>query len=165
MIGGSEHDIWELDGCMWKATRPNHFGWTVLAGDGGLPVVMEATPLEYLVRWQISNRILGDAVRLRGIHSDEFGTRVIISQPFIAGSYPDSLQVRELMRALGFRLVPSFSVGAQPDSSFFNPDLGIALFDATTDNFILTKGIPIPIDIIPVTVDLKLRSQLRKLMS
>lgn len=165
VIGGSEHDIWELDGCMWKATRPNHFGWTVLAGDGEMPEVMEATPLEYLVRWQISNRILGDAVRLRGVHSDGSGTRVIISQPFIAGTYPDSLQVRELMRTLGFHFVPSFSVGAQPDSSYFNTDLNIAFFDATTDNFIFSEGIPIPVDIIPVKVGSKLRSQLLKLMA
>lgn len=164
MIGGSEHDIWELEGCMWKVTRPDRFGWTVLAGSSGTPEVMEATPLEYLVRWQISNLILGDAVRLRGVHSDEWGTRIIISQPFIAGTYPDSLQVRELMRTLGFHFVPSFSVGAQPDSTYYNPDLNIALFDATTDNFIFSKGTPIPVDIIPVTVGPKLRSQLLKLM-
>ena len=26
MIGGSEHDIWEIDGEVWKVTRPNRFG-------------------------------------------------------------------------------------------------------------------------------------------
>lgn len=31
-IGGSEHDIWEQDGEMWKVTRPDRFGWTVLPG-------------------------------------------------------------------------------------------------------------------------------------
>jgi hypothetical protein len=68
------------------------------------------------------------------------------------------------MRSLGFRLVPSFSEGAQPDSSYLNTDLKIALFDATTDYFILSGGTPIPIDIIPVKVAPKLRCQVLKLM-
>ncbi|MFM2197231.1 MAG: hypothetical protein RLZZ505_663 [Verrucomicrobiota bacterium] len=61
-IGGSEHDIWEDGDRMWKATRPDRFGWTVLPGDSGDPVVAEATPLEYLVRWLVCNRLLGDTV-------------------------------------------------------------------------------------------------------
>jgi|TARA_B110000037_G_scaffold53935_1_gene66218 hypothetical protein len=64
----------------------------------------------------------------------------------------------------GFVPVRKFSVGAYPDSSFFNPELGIALFDAVIDNFIEVDGIPVPIDILPVKVGTKLRSQLLKLM-
>lgn len=149
---------------MWKATRPNRFGWTVLPGDGGDPVVSEATPLEYLSRWLDSNRLLGDTVSLGGIHSSDEGTRVIVSQRFLIGHYPTVQQIRKEMRKFGFLPVQGFSIGSYADSSFFNPDLGIALFDATTDNFILTMGTPIPIDLIPVTVGPKLRNQLMNLM-
>lgn len=164
VIGGSEHDVWEFRGEMWKITRANHFGWTVLPGDNGLPEVSEATPLEYLVRWQITNNILGDTIRLRGIHSDERGTRVIISQPFVAGPYPTREQAKGLMDAIGFVLVPSFSVGAQDESSFFNPEFNIALFDAANDNSILSDDTPVPVDIIPVVVGAKLRQQLLRLI-
>lgn len=46
VIGGSEHDIWEMDGEIWKVTRPDRFGWTVLPGEDGVPHLAEATPLE-----------------------------------------------------------------------------------------------------------------------
>jgi len=150
---------------MWKATRPNRFGWTVLPGDNGDPVVSEATPLEYLSRWLDSNRLLGDTVCLGGIHSSDEGIRVIVSQRFLIGHYPTALQIRKELSQFGFLPVHGFSIGSYADSSFFNPELGIALFDATTDNFILTMGTPIPIDVIPVAVGPKLRSQLLKLMA
>jgi len=164
-IGGSEHDIWENEDRMWKATRPNRFGWTVLPGDDGVPVLSEATPLEYLSRWLDSNRLLGDTVCLGGIHSSDEGTRVIVSQRFLIGRYPTALQIRKELHKFGFWPVHGFSIGSYPDSSFFNPDLNIALFDATTDNFILTMGTPIPIDVIPITVGPKLRNQLLNLMA
>lgn len=63
VIGGSEHDIWEQGGDLWKVTRPDHFGWTVLPGVDGLPEIAEATPLEYLKRWQNANIVLGELRR------------------------------------------------------------------------------------------------------
>lgn len=69
------------------------------------------------------------------------------------------------MHKFGFWPVHGFSIGSYADSSFFNPDLDIALFDATTDNFILTMDTPIPIDVIPITVGPKLRDQLLNLMA
>lgn len=149
---------------MWKITRPNRFGWTVLPGDDGYPEVAEATPLEYLVRWLISNRLLGDTVSLAGIHSTDEGTRMIVSQRFLIGHYPTPIQIRDELQDFGFIPVQTFSVGAHGDSSFFNPELGIALFDAAKDNFIMTRGAPVAIDILPVKVGPKLRSQLLKLM-
>lgn len=150
---------------MWKATRPNRFGWTVLPGDNGLPEVSEATPLEYLFRWLNSNRLLGDTVSLCGIHSSEEGARVIISQRFLIGRYPTAIQIRRELRKFGFLPFQGFSIGSYADSSFLNPELGIALFDATPDNFIMTMGTPVPIDVIPVIVGPKLRSQLLRLMA
>jgi len=163
-IGGSEHDVWERGNQMWKITRPDRFGWTVLPGDNGSPEVAEATPLEYLVRWQISNRTFGDTVRLMGIYCSDEGTQVVVSQRFLAGIYPNSFQIREELVNFGFSPVRTFSVGAYGDSSFFNPELGIALFDAARDNFITLNGIPVPVDLLPVKAGSKLRAQLLKLM-
>lgn len=157
--------VWEHEDQMWKITRPNRFGWTVLPGDDGYPEVSEATPLEYFVRWQITNRLFGDNLSLRGIHCTDEGSRMIVSQRFLIGSFPSSYQVKEELQDFGFRPIQTFSVGAYDDSSFFNPEPGIALFDAAKDNFIPTKGVPIPIDVIPVKVGARLRNQLLKLMT
>lgn len=159
-IGGSEHDIWEETGEYWKVIRPDRFGWTVLPGDGGVPEVSEATPLEYLQRWLHANRLLGDSVKLRGVAATDEGVQVVISQPFIHGPYPEKLQIFHELQSHGFALVPDFSVGSEQDSSFYNDDSRIGIFDAACDNFILSQGLAVPIDVIIVSVGSKLRQQL-----
>lgn len=71
---------------MWKVTRPDHFGWTVLPGEDDCPTIAEVTPLEYLVRWSLSNQLLGDDVKLRGICNGPEGVQVVVSQRFIVGT-------------------------------------------------------------------------------
>ncbi|MES2660136.1 MAG: hypothetical protein V4689_16050 [Verrucomicrobiota bacterium] len=159
-IGGSEHDIWEMDGEYWKVTRPDRFGWMVLAGDDGIPEIAEATPLEYLERWWNSNRLLGDLATLRGVSDTDDGVQIVISQPFIEGSYPLKSRIVEEFRKYGFVLVPGFSIGSESDSSFYNDTLRLGIFDATCDNFILSQGTPIPVDVIVIPVGNRLRGQL-----
>lgn len=43
---------------MWKVTRPDRFGWAVLPGADGSPEIADATPLEYLERWQLLRMII-----------------------------------------------------------------------------------------------------------
>lgn len=160
MIGGSEHDIWEMDGEVWKVTRPDRFGWTVLPGDDGLPHIAEATPLEYLKRWQNANRLLGDNAILRGVSENDEGVQVVISHPFIEGRYPEKIDIVLELRKRGFLLVPDFFIGSEPDSSFYHEREGIAIFDATCDNSILSHGIPMPVDVVIVEVGALLRLQL-----
>jgi len=163
-IGGSEHDIWAENHRMWKITRPDRFGWTVLPGDNGVPEITQATPLEYLLRWKHSNDLFGDRVRFEGIFVGDEGVQVIVSQEFIVGFNPTVHVIVLEMARRGFVLIPGFSIGSEPDSSFYNPVEDIAIFDAACDNFIECSGIPVPIDVIPVKVGSKLRAQLLKLM-
>lgn len=161
VIGGSEHDIWEGDdGEIWKVTRPDHFGWTVLPGFGGLPEISEATPLEYLERWQQANRMLGDDVVLRGIAHTDDGVQVIVSQPFVLGPYPEKREILRELQARGFDPVPGFSIGSEIDSTYFHMDSGLAMFDAASDNFILSHGVPIPVDVILMQPGARLLRQL-----
>lgn len=162
-IGGSEHDIWEQAGEIWKITRPDHFGWTVLAGFERLPEISEATPLEYLERWVNANHFLGDSVTLRGISNTPAGVQVIISQPFISGAYPEKEEIREELEPRGFHPIPGFSIGSEADSTFYHAESGLAMFDAARDNFILSHGIPIPVDVILMQVGPRLRHQLLQL--
>ena len=160
VIGGSEHDIWEMNGEIWKVTRPDRFGWTVLPGEDGVPEIAEATPLEYLERWQNANRLLGDNATLRGVSETDEGVQVVISHPFIEGPYPEKRDIISELRKRGFILVPGFCIGSESDSSFYNDDQRIGIFDATCDNFILSQGVPIPVDVVIVEVGGLLRLQL-----
>lgn len=65
----------------------------------------------------------------------------------------------------GFHMIPEFCIGAESDSSFFCPETGVALFDAVTDNFIESQGVPIPIDLIVLRAGERLRMQLLRLIS
>ena len=160
VIGGSEHDIWEMNGEVWKVTRPDRFGWTVLPGEDGFPHIAEATPLEYLERWHNANRLLGDNAILHGIAETGEGVQVVISHPFIAGPYPENPDIIDELCRRGFLMVPRFFIGSESDSSFYNDDLRIGIFDATCDNFILSQGVPIPVDVVIVAVGNLLRLQL-----
>jgi hypothetical protein len=158
-IGGYEHDIWEHYGEMWKVTRPDRFGWTVLSGTDGNPKIAEATPLEYLERWQNANRVLGDSAKLRGVSVTEEGVQVVISQPYIEGPYPSIPEVRAEMGKRGFQLV-KFSIGSESETTFYDDDSRAAAFDASSDNFIVAGGTPIPVDVIVIRVGDELPRQL-----
>ena len=164
VLGGSEHEIWEVEEEIWKVTHPDRFGWTVLPGSEGKPEIAEATPLEYLERWLTANRLLGDSARLRGVSHSEGEVRIVISQPFIEGPYPEKAAIVMELRRRGFLLVPHFFIGSEADSSFYHEREGIAIFDATCDNFILSHGLPIPVDVVVVPVGGLLHLQLVRLM-
>lgn len=164
VIGGSEHDIWEEPGEYWKSTRDNHFGWTVLPGDDGKPLGSEATPLEYLERWNNANLFLGDRVQLRGIVKTKWGVRIVISQPFVEGRYPNKTTISKDLVGRGFRPLPGFVLGAEMESSFYHPDERIGLFDAATDNFILSQGVPVPVDVVILQAGEALHYQLCQLI-
>lgn len=150
---------------MWKVTRPDRFGWTVLPGESGVPEICEATPLEYLKRWMHSNMLFGDNVRLEGIFVSDEGVQVIVSQKFIVGSNPSPSHISDEMDRRGFGLIPGFSIGSEADSSFYSFSEGIAVFDAVPDNFIESQGAPIPIDVIPVMAGPSLKAQILRLMA
>lgn len=65
----------------------------------------------------------------------------------------------------GFDLIPGFSIGSEPDSSFYSLTKGIAVFDAVPDNFIESLGVPIPVDVIPVMAGSLLKAQILRLMA
>lgn len=164
-IGGSEHDVWIEDGEVWKLTRPDHFGWTVLAGADGKPESTHATPLEYLQRWQCAEQYFGDRIVIRAVIQSDCGVRSLISHPFIKGPHAAREQILSFMKQQGFQRISGFSVGAEPDTSFFHPAANIALFDAASDNFIVSHGIPIPVDLLTLMPGHALRSQLLALLN
>jgi hypothetical protein len=164
VIGGSEHDIWEEPGEVWKVTRPDKFGWTALPRSNGFRELSDATPLEYLERWSNPIRLLGDFVKLRGMVKTQQGVQVVISQRSINGPYPSQAQIARDIKSRGFPRVPEFSIGAERDSSFYHKRAKIAIFDAAVDNFILSQGVPVPVDVIPMQLGEMLQAQLMALI-
>ncbi len=162
--GGAEHDVWHCGSEYWKVTRPDHFGWTVLAGPEGAPIATEASPLEYLNRWQNANRYWGDSVKLRGIAATNQGVQMVISQPFIKGPYPEKIAIENHLLELGFYAVSSLVLGAEINSSFYHPQERIGVFDAARDNFISSYGLPLPVDVITLRANEALHWQLMKLI-
>ena len=61
-------------------------------------------------------------------------------------------------------MVPGFFIGSESDSSFYHEAERIGIFDATCDNFILSQGVPIPVDVVIVAVGDALRRQLLNLI-
>jgi hypothetical protein len=130
----------------------------------GVPQIAEATPLEYLERWLNANRLLGDNAKLRGVSETDEGVQVVISHPFIEGPYPQKPDIIDELRRRGFNRVPQFFIGSESDSSFYHEAKRIGIFDATCDNFILSQGVPIPVDVVIVAVGETLRRQLLNLI-
>lgn len=134
-------------------------------GGDGFPEIAEATPLEYLERWQFANSVLGDLARLRGISQTDEGVQVVISQPFVKGGYPSPEDVRRDMEKRGYVNVRGFSIGSEADSTYYNGETRTGIFDAASDNFILSQGIPIPVDVIAFRIGDELRRQLLRLIN
>ncbi len=96
--GGREHDVRFDQGLWYKFTKPWCAGYTVDASHDQI-CMLPATPLQYLLRWRIANKELGDNVRLMGIAKSNAGCRLVISQPDIVGEEPSWEQVDHLFTA------------------------------------------------------------------
>ena len=114
-----------------ESHAPGSFRLDRLPGDDGNPEIAEATPLEYLERWVNANRLLGDNAKLRGVSETDEGVQIVISHPFIEGPYPEKPDIIDELRRRGFLMVPQFFIGSESDSSFYNDDKRIGIFDAT----------------------------------
>ncbi|WP_424313105.1 hypothetical protein [Haloferula sp.] len=163
--GGAEHEVFPFEGEFWKITHTDSFGWVPSAGDDGLPEVVCATPLDYLTRWKLVNWVLGDRVLLRGItHIDE-GLSLVISQPAIAGENAEPDQIRSRFEQAGFRSLRRFVMGAEADSSYYDPNRRLGIFDASGDNVLNSGGIIVPIDVVVVVASEALHRQFLDLIA
>jgi hypothetical protein len=142
---GAEHDVYydrQADRVI-KLTHPGSFGWsTVREG-------FRATPLEYLDRLSWQNHVFKDDIRIVAVTGDEKVMRIVTSQPYIFERVesPD-VTLEEIDQFFASRNFKKFSIN--PDAPwFFNHDLGIAIGDANTGNFIRdVEGDVVPIDLV-----------------
>jgi hypothetical protein len=133
----------------FKATFPGRFGFTAILTHAGIPDLADATPLEYLDRLILQNRVFGDSVCLEGIAQETGGTAIISSQLHVTGTEVVREEILNFMSPLRFKELRGLHLG-RPGSLAFYRDLDeVALFDAHPGNFVKdTRGVVLPIDLI-----------------
>lgn len=89
---------------------------------------------------------------------------MVISQPAIAGTEANAKQIAKVMVSYGFKSVPSIVIGASLHSSFYHPEMRIGIFDAAGDNFVVSSGMPIPVDVMMLRAGDLLHQQLMSLI-
>ena len=139
---GNEHQVWyrEEDVRFIKATWPDHFGMLVIYRHDEDP---QASPIAYLERWHLHNRLFGDSVEFIGVLDTPNGLRMIISQPAIEGNPATPQQINQFFLESGWK---KFKVAG--DVAYFDPEQSLVVSDTHRGNIILMKnGMLAPIDL------------------
>lgn len=107
--------------------------------------LLPSTPLEYLDRLHLHNRLFGKSVEFLGLIRWKGSLSFVTSQIFLRGKKPTVPEIRAMMLGYGFRKLGD-------ENAYYRDDDHLAVFDAHTRNFVLTDGVPVPFDVIPQIV-------------
>jgi len=151
---GNEHEVWfvEEHSLYLKATWPDHFGMKVIHLPHEEP---KASPIHYLERWDLHNKILGDSVDFLGAIYTPQGLRMIISQPAILGEPSTDEQINAFFLQKGWDKIEINS-----DIAYYDKSEQVLVSDTHKGNIVLVdSGLLIPIDLRvqklkPLTIDL-----------
>jgi len=155
--GSAEHEVRfrPTDGRAVKRTHPGTFGFQPVQKEGTW-ISVAASPLAYLIRFQLQNELFGDDVRLEGVMESAGpsmvigqtvgGLSLVISQSWLeAGDtrhpHPTERAVADFFAERGFRRIKDAFYGWQRLAD------GVIVLDARPDNFIATAGGIFPIDL------------------
>jgi hypothetical protein len=139
---GNEHQVWfQADSAGYlKATWPDFFGLLVIHR---ADEEQKASPIAYLERWLLHNELFGDQVSFLGALESDFGLRLLIHQPAIAGVPATDEQIRQFFTESGWK--PFVIEG---HIAFFDPERNVAISDTHRGNLILMDdGLLAPIDL------------------
>ena len=163
--GGREHDVRHVPatGRWLKFTKPSLAGYAVELLDGQVRM-FPATPLKYLQRWRLSNRIFADDVELVGLAETGSQLRIVISQRDLVGEAPGWEELHVAMtRIYGLHLLnTSTSVGGYEARAYAGNR--VAVFDVRPQNFVrAAEGDVVPFDVIPQAINRQDAATLRQL--
>jgi Serine/Threonine/Tyrosine Kinase found in polyvalent proteins len=139
---GNEHQVWYLHDTetVLKATWPGFFGLLVIHRPHEEP---KASPVAYLERWHLHNRLFGDQVVFLGALRSDTGLRLLIRQPAIAGTPATGEEIRHFFTTSGWR---PFVIDG--NTAYFDPERQIVISDTHRGNLILMDdGLLAPIDL------------------
>jgi hypothetical protein len=97
-------------------------------------LLLPASPLDYLLRWRVGNRLFNDDAALVGLVTAPQALRIVISQRDVGGPYPSwpALE-REFTERLGFRRLQTPSLlGGYDSRAYFRGRIGV--FDVRPAN-------------------------------
>lgn len=139
---GNEHQVWYLPDvkAVLKATWPDFFGLLVVHRPNEEP---KSSPIAYLERWHLHNRLFGDDVRFLGALDTDQGLRLLIQQPAIAGIPATEEQIQRFFTASGWkRFIIDHNI------AYFDPERRVIISDTHRGNIILMDdGLLAPIDL------------------
>lgn len=149
--GGYEHDVrYVPETRRWlKFTKPSMAGCSVEWLDGRMQM-FPATPLQYLRRWRLNNRVFADDVELVGLAETGRQLRIVISQQDLIGEAPSWEEIHLAMTTThGLHLLnTTASVGGYEARAYAGDRF--AVFDVRPANCVRTaEGDVVPFDVIP----------------
>ena len=130
----------------------------------GQAQVFLATPLQYLRRWRLANRLFADDVELVGLAETKQGLRIVISQRDLVGEAPGWDELHSAMtETYGLCLVNTrATVGGHGARAYAGNRF--AVFDVRPPNFVRTaEGDVVPFDVIPQALNRQDAEVLRRL--
>lgn len=112
--------------------------------------MVPATPLEYLGRLMLRNRIFGNNLRFVGIAGTAGQRRIVTRQDLATGNPARQEEIVRMMTDLGFtKLRHNHGIGYEDSYAFLRDDE--VVFDLRPANVFATDdGIVVPINCIPV---------------
>lgn len=151
--GGEHISYYDPSTERWiKTTYPGKYG-VIPAMDydfanhpAGL-TARQATPLEYLDRFDANNALFGDGVRLEGTTRVFGGISAVISQPDIQGRAATPPEIESTLGARGFQRVDGIPEKRGLTPLYYRKSDGTLISDATPDNFRFNDGTAVPIDV------------------
>ena len=134
--GGHEHEVFvpvkrRKGARVVKITHRDRWG------------LLRATPLDYLRRLVLFDRISGTNVCVEGVLMDRDMPRLVTSMDYIEGRHPENIHDKLLERGWEYAPLPG------PMIRYVQPKDGLVMLDGHQRNFIETaKGKLVPIDVI-----------------
>lgn len=150
-VGGREHDVlFDPDAGRWlKFTKPWSAGFALIIDEYKL-MMLPATPLAYLNRWRVANRLFGEDTDLVGLYCEPAAQRIVVSQKDAQGSAASWNDIEAAFcDKLGMqRILSTDPLGAYEARAYKRGR--IAVFDVRPANCVLlASGTLVPIDVIP----------------
>lgn len=151
--GRMEHDLLpEMEALrrLWKVTKGAGFGRQPFCEDNLVSGMVSdwftarpGSPLQYLERLCLVNaQIFPGMNRLEGFTEWKSKFAILISQPFFVGRNATEAEIGTFFRGAGFAKVCH--------GTWFRKEQPLAVFDAGETNLIVSEGVPVPVDVIPV---------------
>lgn len=140
-----EHDVYDAGDRVFKVTR----GHADYDNGTGIDQDYERTPWQYLNRFALGNKNLGDDTRWEGVIPENGHLRTVTSQKYLDGETPSQAEVEAKLAGEGYQRVARGRPGEPEDDVWHRPIDDTLIGDAKPKNWVkMPDGKLRPIDVI-----------------